>query len=142
MMQNTAPKWLTIVGIILILWNLIGVSMFVIDMMRTPADIAALPQDQQALWAQMPLWGWVGFGVSTVAGLLAALGVTLKKKWAALLALISVLGVIVNFIPAFVLSKGVDVWQPQFYGLPLVIFVIALFQLWLARKANARGWAA
>lgn len=139
--MSSMPKWVLITGVALILWNLGGASMFVLDMMKSPADIAALPQDQQALWAQMPSWAWAAYGVGTIGGLLAAIGIVIRKKWAAHLALLSVIAVIVNFIPAFFLSEGVDVWQPKFYVFPLVIFAIALFQLWLARKANKQGWS-
>jgi surface polysaccharide O-acyltransferase-like enzyme len=140
-MANTAPKWVLIAGIALILWNLGGSSMFVMDMMRTPEAVAALPQDQQALWAQMPGWAWAAYGIGTIGGLLAAIGIVVRKKWAAHLALLSVLAIIVNFFPTFFMSEGVDVWQPKFYVLPVVIFVIALLQLWLARTANRRGWS-
>jgi surface polysaccharide O-acyltransferase-like enzyme len=138
--MNTAPKWVLIVGVVLILWNLGGASMFVLDMMKSPEDIAALPQDQQMLWSQMPAWAWAAYGVGTIGGLLAAIGIVIRKKWAAHLALVSVLAVIVNFMPVFFMSEGVDVWQPKFYVFPLVIFAIALFQLWLARHANKQGW--
>lgn len=138
--MNTAPKWVLIVGVVLILWNLGGASMFVLDMLRSPEDIAALPQDQQLLWSQMPAWSWAAYGVGTIGGLLAAIGIVVKKKWAAHLAWVSVLAVIVNFVPVFFMSEGVDVWQPRFYVFPLVIFAIALCQLWLARKANKQGW--
>lgn len=139
-MENAAPKWVMIAGIILVLWNAIGTVMFAMDMMKTPADIAALPQDQQLLWSQMPAWAWAGYGLGTIGGLLAAIGIIMKKRWAASLALLSVIGVIVNFVPAFFMSKGVDVWQPKFFVFPLIILALALFQLWLARKANANGW--
>jgi urea transporter len=138
--MNTAPKWVLIAGVLLILWNLGGASMFVLDMMMSPEEIAALPQDQQLLWSQMPAWGWAAFGVSTISGLLAAIGIVVRKKWAAHLALLSVIAVVFNFIPTFVMSEGVDVWQPKFYVFPLVIFALALFQLWLARTANKQGW--
>lgn len=140
--MNTAPKWVLIVGVVLILWNLGGACMFVMDMLRSPADIAALPEDQQKLWSQMPAWAWAAYGVGTIGGLLAAIGIVIRKKWAAHLALVSLIAVIVNFAPVFFMSQGVDVWQPRFYVLPLIIFVIALFQLWLARKANKQGWSA
>jgi surface polysaccharide O-acyltransferase-like enzyme len=55
-------------------------------------------------------------------------------------ALLSVIAIIANFVPAFFMSEGVDGWQPRFYVFPLVIFAIALFQLWLTRKANKQGW--
>ncbi len=139
-MDNTAPKWVMIAGIVLVLWNAMGTIMFCMDMMKTPADIAALPQDQQLLWSQMPAWAWGAYGLGTIGGLLAAIGIVMKKRWAASLALLSVIGVIVNFIPAFFMSEGVDVWQPKFYVFPLVILALALFQLWLARKGNASGW--
>jgi surface polysaccharide O-acyltransferase-like enzyme len=139
-MRNTAPKWVAIIGIVLILWNLMGTAMFGMDMMRSPADIKALPQDQQALWAQMPVWAWAGYGLGTIGGLLAAIGILRKKKWASMFALLSVIGVILNFTPTFFLSSGVDVWQPKFYAFPLVILALALVQLWVARKGNADGW--
>jgi surface polysaccharide O-acyltransferase-like enzyme len=139
-MHNSVPRWVTVAGIILILWNLIGTSMFAIDMMKTPAEIAALPQDQRALWAQMPIWAWGGYGLGTIGGLLAAIGIVVKKKWAPTFALLSVLGVVLNFVPTFFMSEGVNVWQPKFYVFPLIILVLALAQLWLARKGNASGW--
>lgn len=139
-MDNTAPKWVVIAGIVLLLWNAMGVFMFISSCMMTPEQMAALPEDQRTLWAQMPAWGWAGYGLGTIGGLLAALGIVLKKRWSASLALLSVIGVILNFVPTFFLSEGVNVWQPKFYAFPLCIFLIALFQLWLARKGNASGW--
>lgn len=139
-MTNTAPKWVMITGIILALWGAIGAFMFISSMMMSPEQMAELPKDQQLLWSQMPAWGWAAYGIATIGGLFAAIGIVMKKKWASLLALLSVVGVIGNFTPTFFMSKGVDVWQPQFYAFPLFIFVVALFQLWLARKANANGW--
>lgn len=139
-MENTTPRWLLWVGIILVLWNVMGVLTFVNAMTMSPADMAALPKDQQLLWAQMPGWGWVGYGVATIGGLIGALGLTLKKKWAMPVTALSIIGIIANFFPTFFMSKGVDVWQPYFYAFPIFIIVIALFQFWLARKANAKGW--
>ena len=141
-MTNTAPKWVLIAGVALILWNLMGSIMFVLDMMKTPEDLLALPEDQQKLWAQMPAWAWAAYGVGTIGGLLAAIGIVIRKRWAVHLALVSVVAIVVNFFPAFFMSEGVDVWQPKFFVFPLVIFVIALLQLWLARTANQRGWSA
>lgn len=141
MLENTAPRWLLWVSIILLLWNVIGVFTFVSAMMMSPADMATLPKDQQLLWSQMPNWGWAAYGVATTGGLLGALGLLLRKKWAAPVSLLSIFGVIGNFFPTFAMSKGVDVWQPQFYAFPLFVLAVALLQYWLARKANASGWA-
>jgi surface polysaccharide O-acyltransferase-like enzyme len=140
-MENTAPRWLLWASIALLLWNMIGVGTFASAMMTTPADMAALPKDQQLLWSQMPDWGWAAYGVATIGGLIGALGLLLKKKWAALVTLLSIAGIFFNFLPTFAMSKGVDVWQPQFYAFPLFILAVALLQYWLARKANSNGWA-
>lgn len=139
-MENTAPKWLIWTGILLIVWNAIGVFMFWSQYNMDAAAIAALPQDQQTLLAQMPGWAWIAFGIATIGGLLGAIGLTLRKSWAVPVTLISLVAIFVQFVPAFFLSKGVDVWQPQYFGLPLLIIAIALVQLWLARKAKASGW--
>ena len=139
-MTNGAPRWLFWVGAFLVLWNMFGVYAFISERMMTPADLAALPKDQQLLWSQMPGWGWAGYGVATLGGLAGAFGIVLKKRWATIVTLLSIAGIIVNFLPTFTMSTGVNVWQPQFYALPLFIIVVALLQYALARTANAKGW--
>ena len=43
-MEHTAPRWLLWVGILFLLWNLIGVGAFVSDWNMSESDIAALPK--------------------------------------------------------------------------------------------------
>ncbi len=139
-MENKAPKWLLWVGVLLILWNLIGVAAFVSQYMMSAADLAKLPQEQQMMWAQKPQWSWISYALAVAGGLLSAVGITLKKRWSVPASWVDVLGVVGTFFPTFFMVSGVNVWQAQYVGLPLFILVIALLQLWLARKGEAAGW--
>jgi hypothetical protein len=57
--MNKTPIWFTVVAIVALLWNLAGLFAVVADLRLSPAEIAALPQQQQALYAARPVWSIV-----------------------------------------------------------------------------------
>ena len=73
-MQNTAPRWLLWVSIILLLWNLMGVGAFVSQWMMSADQLATLPPEQQVMWAKMPSWAWAAYAVAVFAGTAGAIG--------------------------------------------------------------------
>jgi hypothetical protein len=60
-MENRGPRWLTIAGIISLLWNLMGVWSFVTNWQLSKTGYAGLPDVQRELWSAMPVWTWVCF---------------------------------------------------------------------------------
>ena len=50
-MENTAPRWLFWVSIILLLWNLMGAGAFVSQWFMAADQLATLPPEQQEMWA-------------------------------------------------------------------------------------------
>ena len=50
--MTATPKWLKPVGIVALIWNLIGVAAFVMDLRLTSADVAKLSAAQQAMYAR------------------------------------------------------------------------------------------
>lgn len=138
-MENTAPRWLLWAGIILLLWNLMGVGAFVSQCMASAEDIAKLPQMQQDLWNNMPGWAWAAYAVAVVAGTLGAVGVIMRKWWAALLFALSLIAVLIQFSYPFLIANTAQGGM-EMLGLPILIVVIAVVQWLLSRSWQRKGW--
>ncbi len=132
-------KTVLIVGIVLILWNLLGIYAFVHDFAQTPADLAKLPASQSAMYAGMRSWEWGVYGVGTITGFIGALGIALKRGWAALASLISLIAVAIQFGHAFIARVGANSWDPGAIGFVGFIVLICALQYYLARRWAGKG---
>ena len=135
------PGWFRVVAIVLLLWNLLGLWMFWSQYNMTAAQIAALPQQQQALWNAMPSWMWAVYGIAVVSGALGALALLLRKRIAFPFFVLSLVAVVVQFAQVFFPGGAVELLGAGM-ALPMPAFItaIALFEVWVARRAIARGW--
>jgi hypothetical protein len=140
-MANTAPRWLLWAGIALLLWNLMGVGAFVSQWSMSADDIAALPQIQRDLWVSMPGWTWAAYAIAVIAGVLGAIGVLLRKWWAALAFSLSLIAVLIQFSYPFLLAKGAQTGMDML-AFPIFIVVIGVTQWLLSRHWQRRGWLA
>ena len=135
------PAWYMIAAIAALLWNLLGVAMFAMHYTLSPEALAALPPAQQSLYAAFPWWTWVAYGVAVFAGALGSLMLVLRRRPAPWLLLLSLLGVVVQFLHQAVLSEAVALLGPaEALGLPAFILAVAALLYWFARRAAARGW--
>lgn len=103
------PLGFWIIGLFALVWNLIGVAMWYLQ-------------------------------VNMSAEQLAALGMLLKKKWAATMFLLSLIALLVQMIGAYVVTPAWSAYGPVGLVMPAVLLAIALFLLWYANKAQARSW--
>lgn len=140
---SKAPVTLMIIAIVAILWNIVGVMAFATDMMMTPEMLALLPEDQQELYANNPMWNKLVYGVATICGLIGSIGLAMKKKWSELLLLISLIAVVIQMSYSLFFTNAREVVGDT-AGLyfPVMILLIALFLWYYAKKCTARGWLA
>lgn len=139
-----APRRWTfwVIAFIALLWNLIGLAIFVMQVNLTPEMIAAMPAPQRAVYEATPAWINIVFGVSVVSGVLGAIILLLKKRWAILLFLVSLLAIVLQLLGAYAVTP---VWQASGaagLALPVMLVVIALYLWWYSRDAAAKGWIA
>ena len=80
--MSNAPKWLTPVAIVALLWNLLGCVGWVADMRATPEKVAAMGPDMIKLYAALPAWLPAATGVAVLGGVAGCLGLWLRKHWA------------------------------------------------------------
>ena len=134
-----SPRFFVTIGILLLLWNLMGVAAFV---MQYTADLTVLartdPTKAQA-FAAMPGWVWGAYGVAVGAGTLGAMLLLMKKAVAATLFLVSLIAVIVQFGYTFLGTDLLAIKGATSAAFPALIIIVAIVQLLYARSLVARG---
>jgi len=140
-MNATArPALYWAIAVFALLWNLIGLAMFWVQVTLTPQAVAALPPEQQQIHAAMPGWVYVFFGIAVVGGVLGSLGLLRRRRWAVPLLLLSLLGVAVQMASAYATTPVWALTGVAGTMFPLLL-VGACLLLWLfARRAAACGW--
>ena len=135
----TATRSFTIIAIVLLVWNLIGVAAFIL---QYTADLSALAKTDPYtahIFAEMPGWAWIAYAVAVGAGTLGAILLLLRKAAAAWPFLASVIAIIVQFGHSFLGTDMLAVKGPTTMIFPAVIVLIAMAQWLYARNLAARG---
>ncbi|KRA40097.1 hypothetical protein [Pseudoxanthomonas sp. Root630] len=140
---TVAPKrslgfWIT--GVLALLWNLIGVAFWYMQTNMTAERLALMSETDRQIYDATPGWLNIAFAVAVFGGVLGALGLLLRKRWAGTMFLLSLIGLLVQMMGAYVVTPAWAVYGPAGLVMPAVFVLIALFLLWYANKAQARGW--
>ncbi len=141
MADNGLPKWFWLVAILALVWNLIGVAAWYLDLAMSSETLASLPAKQQELYAIRPLWMMIAFSIATLGGLLGSALLIARKTLATPVALLSLIGVLIQFgggmaIPEFRAAIT------QAWVLPLFIVLASVALYLFARHSSAKGWLA
>jgi hypothetical protein len=127
-----------IVGAFALVWNLLGLVFYYSHVTMTPAALEGFTDAQQAFFSSTPVWATSAYAIAVSAGVLASLFLLLRKAWAAPLFVLSLIGIIVQDLHAFVFSNGLEVWGTEGIVLPAIIIVIAVGLVMFSRKAKDR----
>jgi hypothetical protein len=139
-LASMRPKSFWVIAIAALLWNLLGVAMFFLQVAMTPEMVAAMPAEQRQVHEATPGWLNIAFAVAVFGGVIGALGLLLKKRWAVTFFLISLLALLAQMIGAYAVTPAWEAYGPAGLAMPVLLVVIALL-LWVyARKATIRGW--
>lgn len=131
------PAWFWLVAIFALLFEGAGAFLFSNSLMLDPAS---LPLDQRAIFDATPQWMTIAWAVAIGAGLLGALGLLLRRRFAEPLLLVSLIAVAVQFSGIFLVRQLRELTPEDHLAVPLVILLIA-YGLWqTARLARRRGW--
>ncbi|AXP82505.1 hypothetical protein CJ739_3443 [Mariniflexile rhizosphaerae] len=133
-LKEKPPVWFWIVSVIALLWNAMGVKEYLGQAYQTESWRAAVTDEQFEMISSFPSWLTAAFAIAVFAGLLGSLGLLLRKKWAYMLFLLSLIAVIVQM--GHVLIQG------YFEGIGMTISIIAfaIFWVWFSKKSISKGW--
>ncbi len=135
------PAWFWMVSVLALLWNLVGVGAYLQQVFMSAEDLELLTQEQRQLLEVQPLWVHSAFAIAVWAGALGCIALLLRKKWAAPVLIVSLLGALAQMFYSFFLSDA----SPTVSGasaviMPIVIIVVGFLLVFLARSASHKKW--
>ena len=138
--MSKPPLWFTLLAAVALLWNLAGLAAVVADLRLSAADVAALPLQQQALYAARPSWSVVASVVAVGAGTLGCIALLLRRRWATPILYASLVGLVVQDIGIFLVVGAGKSVNPAPLALQGLVLAIAVGLIALSRLAAARSW--
>lgn len=132
------PVWFWVIGIIALLWNLMGVNAYLQQAYRTEAFTAMLTTEQLDMVNNTPAWAVAAFATAVFAGALGSIALLLRKNWAKQLFLLSILAILVQLTYAFFFSDAIEMFGPPV--MPILALVVLLFLVWYSNRSITKGW--
>lgn len=129
-----------IIAILALLWNLMGLLAFVGDLMFTEEMLQGLSDADRQLRAQFPEWTTIVYGIATIGGALAALLLTLRKKWAFHIFVISLVAVLVQMGYTLLVVNAIAIKGWTVAILPLIITGVGSYLVWYSLQALKNKW--
>lgn len=123
------PAWIRILGLLGLLWNLIGVYFYLgrVGLIGDGAAAAAMGGGES--------WVTAAFAISVFGGAIGCIGLLILKSWSRLLLVLSLLAVLAQDYS--VLGAGVS---GNGLVMPAVVTAIALLLAWASHIGVKRGW--
>lgn len=141
MSESTKPPALFwVISALAAVWYLMGcLAYFGMTQMTTETVTEAYGAGFAEIFATKPAWATGAFAIAVFVGLLGCIALLLRKKWAKILFIISLLGTIIHDI------WGVSAGTLQHVGtsdkvMTVVVVLIGIFMIWFAHKKTAKGY--
>ncbi|REE81674.1 hypothetical protein BX611_1209 [Lutibacter oceani] len=140
-MTNSSNKPTTlfwVIGVIALLWNIMGVVAYLDQAYITDEAIALLPEAEQAYYNGVPAWVTAAFAIAVFSGLLGCILLLMKKKFATSLFILSFITVIIQFIYNFFIQEFMELNASKM-AMPIVVIIIAVFLVWYSKDSEKKG---
>lgn len=135
-----APTWFRSLAIVGLVWNLIGVAMYLQKIGLFGDPLAGLNEAERALAAAVPGWVTAAFAIAVFSGLFGTLALVLLRRVALPLLVLSLLAVLAQTGWIVLLSDARALHGLAGIAMPALIVVIAVGLAWLANSGLRRGW--
>ena len=136
--EPTRGFWI-ISGLALI-WNLLGVMAYLMQVMMTPEALAAMGEAERALYADMPSWVTGAYAVAVFGGALGCIALLLRKAWSIPLFVVSLVGILLQMGYTLVVANTIEVMGAGIIVMPLFIILVAIYLIMFSRSSKAQGY--
>ncbi len=136
----SAPGWFRLLAILGLLWNLIGVAMYLQSVGLFGDPLAGLSDSERTLALSVPSWVTGAFAIAVFSGLVGAICLVLRRAIARSLLILSLLAVLAQSGWIVLLSDARAVHGLAGIAMPALIVLIAAGLTWLATTGLRRGW--
>jgi hypothetical protein len=140
------PALFWIISGISLLWYLFGSYQFYGSLVATPEGMKPYIEDGRMTQAyadvllSLPAWVKAAFGIATLSGVVASICLLLRKKIAAPLFFISLIGALCMYLYMYVLSGKASVLPTSDFIIAACVVIVTLFMIWFSRKKRSKGY--
>ncbi|WP_339751638.1 DUF4293 family protein [uncultured Winogradskyella sp.] len=138
--MNKPPIWFWIVSVLALIWNLMGVNQYLQQAYNTDSFKAMYTPDQLDQAAQQPAWYAASFAIAVFCGALGCIFLLLRKKWANIMFILSLIGIIGQMVYNLVLNDYIKDAGAFAISMQIVIPIVAVLLILLSKKAIAKTW--
>ena len=139
-MGTQCPKSFYWIAGLVFLWDLTGVGAYLSAVTMSPEAIAALPDAERALMESAPAWTTGAFAIAVFGGTIGTLLLLLKKAIALPVLIVALAAVVVNMGYTWFMTDAAEVYGTGQAVMAVAITAIAVFIVWYANSAKAKGW--
>jgi hypothetical protein len=130
-LNGKPPTSYYIVAGAFLVWNLIGLTFYFLQVTMTPEAMAAsLTPEQVAFMNNEPTWATSAYAIAVNAGVIGALLLLCRKSLAKQFFILSFIAVLLQDLNAFVLTDAIAVWGTSALYLPVLVIVICVTEIW------------
>ncbi len=137
---QSPPKSFYVVAGTALVWNLIGLMMYVAQVSAGPDALAELPPAERALYENVPVWATSAFAIAVNAGVVASILLILRKSLAVPIFIVSLIAVFVQMFHYFGMTDALAILGPVSLLGPLLVILIGAVLIWYSRDAQQKGW--
>jgi len=133
------PRHLWIVGIVALLWNLMGAVDYVMTQTKNEAYMSQFSPEQLEFYYGFPAWLVAFWALAVWGGVIGAVLLLMRKKLAFPVLVVSFLSMVVTSIHNYGFAGGADVASGMEQLFSVIIFVVALALVIYARSMAKKG---
>ena len=137
---NRPPIYFWMFVIFALIWNLMGVYQFYLVATFTPETLAEMSAEEAALYENVPIWVMIAFSFAVFGGTAGCIALLWKKAMAHSLFIASMVGIVIQMFYNLVVSDALEVYGPGGLIMPIMILLVGILLIWLAKKAQSKGW--
>lgn len=134
------PIWFWVVSVLGLLWNLGGVYTYLDTAFNQVEMLESLTQAQRELFENFPAWATGAFATAVFSGTFACIGLLLRKKWAKLLFIVSLICAIAQFIQWLFIQNAAEAFGSEAYFMPMAVVVFGFLLILFANKGIKKDW--
>jgi len=136
---QSAPKHLWIVGIVALLWNLMGAYDYVMTETKNEAYMGKFTPEQLEFFYGFPAWVVVFWAIAVWGAVAGSVLLLMRRKFAAPVFIASFLSMVVTTIHNYGFAGAADITGAGGTIFSVIIFVIALALVFYARSMASKG---
>jgi len=138
---NKPSKWFWIIGIIALLWNLMGAMAYLMEAYMPDEARKGMTEAQTNMLDATPAWVTGAFAIAVWGGVLGCIFLLMRKKWAKPVFIISFLAVVARTVYYFFMTDAASLFDAvQGIVLPIAVVIIAILLIIYTNKSIKKGW--